>query len=92
MRNPGHLVFPAKGGVRRVVEEFPREQEDLELTVGRKFLGALLHFEGVHLNALSRGPEPADIVCRASDGEIVAVQVVEAINLRLRELQSMRSS
>ena len=34
-RNPSHLVFPKKGPVRQVVENFPQVQEDLETTVGK---------------------------------------------------------
>lgn len=91
-RNPWHIVFPKKGAVRRVVEEFPREQEDLELSVGRKFVAALQHFEGVDLRDLCRGSEPADLVCKATNGSVVGVQVVEVVDQQLIELQTMRSS
>jgi hypothetical protein len=92
VRNTSHIVFPKAGPVRRVVEEFPREQEDLEFTVGRKFLGALQHFEGVQFRDLCSGSEPADLMCRSPDGQDVGLQIVEVINQELRQLQDMRSS
>jgi len=92
VRNPSHVVFPRKGPVRSVVEQFPREQEDLEFTVGRKFLGALKHFEGIQLTGLCRGSEPADLMCTSSDGQTVGLQIVEVINQCLRQVQHQRSS
>jgi len=91
-RNPGHIVFPKQGPVRQVVEELPREQESLELRLGRKFLGALNHFEGIEFHELSRGVEPADLMCKSSDREAIGIQIVEVINHQLRQLQEMRSS
>jgi len=75
-----------------VVEEFPREKEDLELTVGRKFIGALQHFEGIQLQDLCRGSEPADLVCRSTVGESVGLQVVEVVDQQVQHLQLMRLS
>ncbi len=92
VRNPAHFVFPKTGPVRRVIEEFPREQEDLEFTVGRKFLGALQRYKGVQYYDLCRGSEPADLMCRSTDGHTVGLQIVEVINQQLRQLQHMRSS
>lgn len=91
-RNPSHFVFPKAGPVRREVEELPREQADLEFSVGRKFLGALHHFEGVQFYDLCLGTEPADLMCKSSDGYFVGLQIVEVINHQLRQLQHMRSS
>lgn len=92
IRNPTHLVFPKAGPVRREVEELPRKQEDLEFTVGRKFLGALQHFKGVQFHDLCRGSEPADLMCQSPDGYPVGLQIIEVINQDLRQLQHMRSS
>jgi hypothetical protein len=92
IRNPAHFVFSKAGPVRRVVEELPREQEALEFTVGRKFLGALQRFEGVQLHDLCRGSEPADLVCKSLDGHTIGLQIVEVINQQLRQLRHMRSS
>ena len=91
-RNPSHIVFPKKGPPYPVVEELPREQEDLEFAVGRKFIGALRQFEGIHLGRLTRGPEPADLACRSPSGTAIQLQIVEVIDQQLRELRHMRSS
>jgi hypothetical protein len=92
VRNPSHIVFPKTGPVRRVVEELSREQGELEFTVGRKFLGALQHFEGVQFDDLYRGSEPADLLCKSPNGHTIGLQIVEVINQQLRQLQVMRSS
>jgi hypothetical protein len=92
VRNPSHIVFPKKGAPYHVVEELPREQEDLELVLGRKFLGALSRFENIQLEGLARGTEPADLMCRLPDGTPIHLQVVEVIDQQLRELRDMRSS
>ena len=91
-RNPGHIVFPKQGPIRRVVEQFPRTQDDLELMVGTKFLGALAHFEGISYHNLQKGPEPADLTCTSLDGRTIELQIVEVVDHRLLELQRMRSS
>jgi len=92
-RNPGHIVFPGKKGpVRRVVEEFPRVQEDIEFVVGNKFIGALLHFKNIYYENLRKGEEPADLICTTRDGDVVNIQVVEVVDRQLRELQRMRLS
>jgi hypothetical protein len=86
-------VFRKKGAPYRVVERLPNEQQDLELdTIGRKFLGALSKFEGIQLDGLARGCEPADLRCRHPDGAVIEVQVVEVIDQGLRQLRQKRSS
>jgi hypothetical protein len=74
------------------VEQFPRDQEDLELALGRKFLGALGRFKDIQLEGLARGSEPADLTCRSPEGTVIELQIVEVIDQRLRELRHMRSS
>ena len=91
VRNPTHFLFSETGTVRPVVEEFPREQEALEFTVGRKFLGALQHFEGVQFHDLCRGSEPADLACKSPDGDTIGLQVVEVLTPQLQKLRHMRS-
>jgi hypothetical protein len=92
LRNPSHIVFPQKGGPYPFVEQLPREQENLELVLGRKFLGALNRFEDIKLEGLARGAEPGDLTCHCPDGTPIQIQVVEVIDQRLRELRYMRSS
>lgn len=91
-RNPAHIVFPAKGPVRKVEEKFPREQQGLELAIGEKFLGALKHFEGIDLVNLQKGEEPSDLVCESTDNKKVNIQIVEVVDLQLRELERIRSA
>src|SRR3989338_1284933 len=92
LRNPSHIVFPRTGALYPVVEQLPREQENLEIALGRKFLGALGKFESIQPDGLARGTEPADLTCKCPDGTPVHVQIVEVIDQRLRELRHMRSS
>ena len=80
VRNPAHIVLSKGRPARRVVEELPREQEALEFTVGRKFLGAFQRFEGVQFHDLQRGSEPADLMCKSSSGHTVGLQIVEVIH------------
>ncbi len=74
------------------MEQLPRDQEGLELTLGRKFLGALRHFKGIQLDGLTRAAEPADLACRSPKGSAIELQIVEVIDQNLRELRHMRSS
>jgi hypothetical protein len=92
LRNPSHIVFQKGRAPYPVVEQFPRDQEDLELALGRKFLGALGRFKDIQLEGLARGSEPADLTCRSLDGTVIELQIVEVIDQRLRELRHMRSS
>lgn len=92
LRNPSHIVFPKKGAPYPVVEQMPRDKEDLELAVGRKFIGALRHFEKIQLDGLARGTEPADLTCQSSDGTNINLQIVEVIDEKLRQLRYMRST
>jgi len=92
LRNPSHVAFPKGGAPYPVVEQLPREQEDLELALGRKFIGALCHFNGIQFGELTRGAEPADLACRSPDGTATELQIVEVIDQELRELRHMRST
>lgn len=91
-RNPSHLAFPKSGAVHRVDEELPREQENLELAVGQRFVDSLKHFHCIDLGVLSRGDEPADLHCSGCQGESVSIQLAELVDERLRQLQQMRVS
>ena len=86
LRNPSHIVFPKVGTPYPVVEQLPREQECLELALGRKFVGALHKFRGIQIDELTRGAEPADLKCRSADGTAIELQIVEVIDQELREL------
>lgn len=92
VRNPIEIVFPKSGPVRKVEEELPRKQESLELTIGKKFLGALKQFMGIEYTYLRSGSEPADIMCQDLNGQIVEIQIVEVVDKQLIRLQQMRSS
>jgi hypothetical protein len=91
-RNPGHIVLAKNRPAFRIVEQLPRQKDELELAIGRKFIGAYRRLESVQLEGIARGGEPFDLICRAPDGQFVGIQVVEVINQSLRELRDMRSS
>ena len=38
------IIFSDKGKVRKSVENLPRVQKELEISIGKKFAGALKHF------------------------------------------------
>jgi len=50
----GHIVFPAKGAVYKVIERLPERKEDLERTIVDRFVGALAHFEGRYIEAITK--------------------------------------
>lgn len=91
-RPVGVLVFPKKGGVYRKMEHFPRDQDELELTMGKKFLGSLSHFRGVQLSNLHPGSGRGDLLCTDKEGKTIKIQVVEIVNEQHRLLTEMRSS
>ncbi len=92
VRNPVVYVLPKKGPGYPKEEQMPRVQEELELTVGKKFVGALKHFKGIELHDLHHGPEPADLICQTAEGDQIAIQVVEVVDLQLRQVDDMRAS
>lgn len=92
IRNPIHIVFPKSGPVRKVEEKLPREQNSLELSISRKFLGALIHFIGIEYTDICSGSEPADVECKNLKGETIGIQIVEVVDKKQIELNEMRSS
>ncbi len=60
-RNPAHIVFPKEGPVRTVVEEMPREKEELEFRVAQKFVSSLRR-RNIILDDPRLGAEPAESV------------------------------
>lgn len=74
------LVFSAKGKVRLRIEHPPRNQNELELRIGEKFLGALSHFNGLVLTDLASGEGRGDLTCRDPGGQLLKVQVVEVVD------------
>lgn len=91
-RNPSHLVFPKAGPVRFVEEQLPRNQESLEFSLGEKFQGAMQAFHETSLVVSADRVEPADLRYTAVNGDHIDVQVVEVVDLRLRQLLRMRTS
>jgi hypothetical protein len=67
------IVFPKSGRPHLKVERLPRTQGELELAIGRKFLGALAHFRDERCSDLRLGSEPADLICKQEDGSEVAI-------------------
>src|SRR5437867_8116061 len=90
LRTLTHLLFPKSAPTRHVVEYLPQSQTELELALGRKFLGALAHFHRRAWTALELGEEPADVRCLDEHGHQVFLQLVEAIDQQDRKLREMR--
>ena len=62
------------GLLKPVAENLPNDQEDEELAVASKFLGALWHLYAIDLFDPQRGKEPADVMCRRRGGTSVELQ------------------
>jgi hypothetical protein len=86
------IIFSDKGKVHLVAETLPRNQKELELAVGKKFLGALKHFYGRRVTKLRPSSGRADLVCQDRDGSTLKIQVVEVVDPILVRLTSVRSS
>jgi len=46
----------------------------------------------IHLQAVRQNDEPGDVVCQAASGELIKIQVVEALDLLCRQLQERRDT
>jgi hypothetical protein len=89
------LVFPKTGRPYMRVEHPPRDQKELEFALGRKFIGALAHFQGIRLSKLTICPaseEPGDLICVDEKGRAIKIQVAELIDHSPRRLKEMRGS
>lgn len=86
------IVFPKKGKVSLAAEHLPRTQDELELAIGKKFIGALAHFYGPKLSDLKSGSGRGDLVCNDEQGSVTKIQVVEVIDHKLRRLSEMRQT
>ena len=80
-RPTGAIIFPKSGPVRFETEHLPREQKALEMAVAKKFVGALSHFGYGTMVDLRPGDEPADLLCTTSEGQPIAIQIAELIDI-----------
>ena len=88
---PLRAVVVAKNAAWPQVEHLPRVQEDLELAVGRKFVGAMADFLGIP-DGLSVGHGEGDLIAKSPDGRLVTIQVVEMVDNLRRPQGEMRAS
>lgn len=86
------IVFSDQGRVSRNIEHLPRTQKDLELAVGKKFLRSLQHFRGIRLTDLEAEEGLGDFLALTEDRTQVLVQITEAVNQLLREINEQRAS
>lgn len=86
------MIFPASGPVRLELEHLPREKKQLELTIGKKFLGAMSHLGLGTLTVEARTEEPADLLCIDSDGRRVGIQVTEMVDVFGAKLNAHRDN
>ena len=84
------LQFSDTGKVRLRIEHPPRTQDELELRIGEKFLGALSHFKGRTLIDLASGTGRGDLTCRHENSRLVKIQVVEVVDPVQRILTARR--
>ena len=74
------IIFSDSGKVRLATERLPRTQDELELAIGRKFLGALAHFQNRRLTDLTKGAGRGDLLCLDEGRSEIKIQVVEAVD------------
>jgi hypothetical protein len=86
------IVFSVQGKVRHNVEVPPRTQKDLELAVGKKFIGAMIHFQGITLEGIEPVEAEGDLVVRTEDGIFVTLQIAEVVDQMMRRINEQRNS
>lgn len=86
------IVFPQKGRPRFDVEHLPRTQDDLELSIGKKFAGSLAKEKKHRLANIVQGSGRGDLVCRNELGAQIKIQVVEVVDPVMTILSERRSS
>ena len=86
------IVFSDKGKVRLAVEHLPRTQDELELSIGRKFAGALARFHNQRLTEMFAGSGRGDLICRNESGARIKIQVVEVVDPVMTRLSERRAS
>ena len=87
----GHIVFPKKGPVRKVIEALPEDKEELEEAVVTKFAGALTHFEGRHIQNITKADPWPDFEGTEGTGT-VGIEIVELVNKRHNILRSIQQA
>lgn len=92
----GAVVFPGRPGpVRYKSEPLPRDKTDLELAIGRKFIGAL-HDSGIaelsDLKSVKSEADLADLLCRDADGNRIGLQITELVDSHRARLDAVRKS
>lgn len=75
----GHIVFPKKGQVRKVIEPLPENKEDLEKAIVSRFVGALADFEGRSITNVKKC-EPWPDFEGYEHTNVVGIEVVELVN------------
>ncbi len=88
----GSIVFSKDGRVRPNFEDLPRVQEDIELTIGKKFAGALKHFYGQTLEDLKKVEDSADLMCVGENEAEVRIQVAEVVWQKRRTIDNRRQT
>lgn len=92
-RNLASIVFSKSGKVWKQTEELPREQKQIELVIGEKFVGSLAHFRDIQLSQLQKSlDEPGDLICQDANGKQIKIQMAEAIDVTGEKLRKQRQS
>jgi hypothetical protein len=73
------IALGANGTVRKEWEELPRDQKQLELTIGNKFAGALRFFLGIQLTGPEAIESQADLSFVDEKGEKVLLASPEVV-------------
>jgi hypothetical protein len=87
----GHIVFPRKGAVRKVIQTLPEDKNQLEEEVVKKFIGALAHFKGRYIQDISKSDPWPDFEGTEEIGT-VGIEIVELVNQRHNILRSTQQS
>ncbi len=77
----GHIVFPKKGPVRKVIEQLPENKEGLEQAIVNRFAGALTHFYKRHIENIEKSDPWPDF--EGYEGkDTIGIEIVELVNSR----------
>ncbi len=86
------VVFTRDGRVYKENESLPRSQREADKWAVDHFLMAVKESFAISLCYIAQEDEPADVVCQTISGQVVKIQVVEAVDLLTRQLQERRES
>lgn len=85
-------AFSKNGEVQLLEETLPRTQSDADKWAVENFISSLKTKANFELKISPEKEEPADVICETTSGEVIKIQVTEAVDLLNRSLEEVRYS